>query len=389
MNVKSVVKKCLYAVPKLHRMRDHILFESNPNFADNTWEVYKQLRSLEETEHFTCIWAGKERPESIPEGVRYINIKGGIFERLRFVYLHATAKLCVSCNRFFLESIRKEQVSVFLTHGAPLKTSPSYSYEKRYDYVLAQSTWMIPYTAKENDTPEDRFVSLGIPRNDLIFHPEGALEKLGFDGFEKVVVWLPTYRQHYREHTSDTKPLPMGIPLLYNEEGIRSLDERLRARKCLLVLKPHPAQDLSMLKAISTGNIITTDNAFLASRGVGLYNLLGAADALITDYSSVYYDYLLTGRPIGLTVDDFEEYKQNRGFVFDEPEKILTGTRMETVEDLNAFVDAVADGIDPFREEHARINGLVNEYRDDRSAERVAAFLLAVWHGQYSSKRIK
>lgn len=144
-----------------------------------------------------------------------------------------------------------------------------------------------------------------------------------------------------------------------------------------------------MLKAISTGNIITTDNAFLASRGVGLYNLLGAADALITDYSSVYYDYLLTGRPIGLTVDDFEEYKQNRGFVFDEPEKILTGTRMETVEDLNAFVDAVADGIDPFREEHARINGLVNEYRDDRSAERVAAFLLAVWHGQYSSKRIK
>ena len=55
--------------------------------------------------------------------------------------------------------------------------------------------------------------------------------------------------------------------------------------------------------------------------------MLGSSDALITDYSSVYFDYLLLDKPIGFTVDDMELYIKDRGFIFNNPEEYMPGKR--------------------------------------------------------------
>ena len=49
-------------------------------------------------------------------------------------------------------------------------------------------------------------------------------------------------------------------------------------------------------------------------KGLSVYALLRNADALITDYSSAYFDYMLLNRPIAFTVEDIEEYRKRSGF---------------------------------------------------------------------------
>ena len=63
-------------------------------------------------------------------------------------------------------------------------------------------------------------------------------------------------------------------------------------------------------------NFIIADNDYLKSHSVKLYDFVANCGALITDYSSIYNDYLLTGRPIGLTIEDLEEYTKRFGIVF-------------------------------------------------------------------------
>ena len=81
-----------------------------------------------------------------------------------------------------------------------------------------------------------------------------------------------------------------------------------------------------------------------------LYSLIGECGVLLTDYSSVYIDYLILNRPIGFIIDDFEEYKNSRGFVFDKPDDWMPGEKIKTFEELEKFILDIKNGIDKYRE---------------------------------------
>ena len=53
------------------------------------------------------------------------------------------------------------------------------------------------------------------------------------------------------------------------------------------------------------------NDEYLKEKEIKLNQILSATDALITDYSSIYYDYLLTDKPIGLTINDIDEFKMS------------------------------------------------------------------------------
>lgn len=76
-------------------------------------------------------------------------------------------------------------------------------------------------------------------------------------------------------------------------------------------------------------------------------NTRAVFDALLTEYSSVFYDYLLCGRPIGLCWEDFEEYNRNVGFTVDIDEALEGCERLYTVDALCAFIADVARGTRP------------------------------------------
>ena len=111
------------------------------------------------------------------------------------------------------------------------------------------------------------------------------------------------------------------------------MNDVLKKHNILLVLKPHPAQDLSVIKTENLSNFVIFTNEDLNKNNISLYEFLGQTDALITDYSSVYYDYLLTDKPIAITTDDLEEYKKVFEFVYDNIYDVIKGEYINNFEE--------------------------------------------------------
>ena len=100
-------------------------------------------------------------------------------------------------------------------------------------------------------------------------------------------------------------------------------------------------------------HLMTNDD--LEDMDVQLYEIINHFDALLTDYSSVSFDYLCLDRPIGYTLDDFEEYRKLRGFPMDNPLDYMPGHHIYTYDDLTQFIVGIADGKDEYAAERERV----------------------------------
>ena len=69
-----------------------------------------------------------------------------------------------------------------------------------------------------------------------------------------------------------------------------------------------------------------------------MYPLLGKTDYLITDYSSVFVDYLTLNKPIGFLLNDVDVYQKGRPLYFEPTKENLPGTVMYTLEDMKDFI---------------------------------------------------
>jgi CDP-glycerol glycerophosphotransferase (TagB/SpsB family) len=102
------------------------------------------------------------------------------------------------------------------------------------------------------------------------------------------------------------------------------------------------------MEALGSQVVLLTSEAY-TEHTEDLYCLLPATDALITDYSSVYFDYLLLDRPIGFVVDDLEHYRRQRGFLLEPVERWMPGEQFRSAKDLEKFIHDVAAERDPHR----------------------------------------
>ena len=104
-----------------------------------------------------------------------------------------------------------------------------------------------------------------------------------------------------------------------------------------------------------------------------LYSLLAQTDALITDFSSVVFDYLLTDKPIGFCIDDFNEYEEKVGFCCVENiDELLTGPIIQNIDELITFLDSVYKGNqgDIFKDKRKIVREMANYYLDDGNSRR-------------------
>lgn len=123
-------------------------------------------------------------------------------------------------------------------------------------------------------------------------------------------------------------------------------------------------------------NISLIRNKDLEENEEQLYPILGMTDALITDYSSVFIDYLLLNKPIAFDLNDFDEYNKNRGFLFKEPKKNLTGNYIYNYEDLVVFLNEVLHEEDKFEKERNKIKELYHKYDNFDSSKRITDWML-------------
>ena len=97
-----------------------------------------------------------------------------------------------------------------------------------------------------------------------------------------------------------------------------------------------------------------------------LYPLLGACDYLLTDFSSVCFDFEILNKPIAFPIENLESYKECRGFVFEDISTILPGPMIFNYEELIDFIER------PYRID-SKVH--LNDFHDSMASERLVEYL--------------
>lgn len=167
------------------------------------------------------------------------------------------------------------------------------------------------------------------------------------------------------------------IPIIDDERNAITINDFARKNDILIVIKPHFSQDIKMFKKLNLKNIVFIDESFFTVHNINSYEFLGNCDALLTDYSSVYYDYTLCDKPIGAVWEDIEEYRDNPGFSINIDYYWAGAQKIYTVQDLMKFIENVSNGEDILKEERNRIKKLINYMSDNKNSERVVDFIIS------------
>ncbi len=382
--VFNFIMKCFSLFPA----KNVIVFESHPDMACNTYPVYKYLLEQGLNEKYKFVWLCEDKSkfnEADYKNHTFINQtqkEPSFFGKIKTMHTVATAKALVYSNQL-LGQHGKNKFSLWLQHGMPLKASNgTYCIKNDCTNALCVSEFFADNYSADARVDKEKMIFMGFPRNDLLLTENKSIEKCGFEGFSKIIFWLPTFRQRvagaknkkvadYEMSTNGT-----GIPAIDTAEQIAKVNTYLKALNILLVLKPHPVQDLSVMQEMNFSNFRIINDDFLRKNGVQLYELLGKCDAMITDYSSVYYDYLLTDKPIGLTIGDIDEYIAKRGFVYKNPLEILKGEHILDTDGLIDFIGNISNGYDKTKEERTVIKNKIHKIQKPESAKMVGDFIL-------------
>ena len=153
------------------------------------------------------------------------------------------------------------------------------------------------------------------------------------------------------------------------------LNEAARKENILIVLKPHFSQDISRVKKLNLTNICFINDTFFNKHQISSYSFVGGCDALVTDYSSIYFDFLLCNKPIASIWEDVNEYRVNRGFAFDIDYYMKGAYKIFTIDDFINFIYEISSNVDSLKSEREEIMKIAHHYLDDKSTERVVDFI--------------
>lgn len=380
--IQSRLKKFVgKAISLLLPPKNLIILESLPSLSDNTLGVYEKMLDSNLHYKYKIVWfIYKQEEREYPKvyNVSYVYIDSQlIIDKMRRFYLLSRAKCVISCNATFATNGEK-QFNMYLNHGTPLKDTKKYiSINQSCNYVINQSKAIEDIMVKCYKVEKKQLVYLGYPRNDYLFSKKPSKDIMFPDyKFAKIIMWMPTFRQHkVGGRVDSTKTFKFGIPILSSDDDLEKLNNFLNESNLLLIIKPHPSQDISYLLNQSMSNLHILYDDQLFQKGVYLYELLGQMDALITDFSSVYFDYLLLDKPIGLTIDDLDEYTDQVGLLYNYYD-VMKGEYINSIQDLIIFLEMVRDDVDNKKIERDGIKRLFNEHVDAKSSQRVYDFIV-------------
>jgi len=204
----------------------------------------------------------------------------------------------------------------------------------------------------------------GYPRNDVLFEPDNTVslrEYLKIEPSKKLCLFVPTYRAGGGESL-----IQVFFP---DEASLKSIDNELDKSKAVLLVKLHPSQnrDITELRKKKYKNIIFWENSNIE---YDINLMLKDTEILLTDYSSVSFDYLLLDRPIIFTPFDLEEYLRTDTKFYDRSEDVTPGPKAKDWPEVFRLIDEVIQN-DHWKQERETVCNRFNKFRDNKSSERV------------------
>lgn len=346
-------------------------------YSDNSKWLYEYV--LEHNPEIKAVWITKNRDVynklcSQNKPVCLSASAKGVWWCLRAKYAFLTSGV-VDVNMFFLNGAKQ----IWLWHGMPLKKilncadewlavskghkivskilNPYQSF-RPYETV-SSSDFFIPYLQQSFDLPESRILKTGLPRCDAFF--TDLAEKTVVDirqkyNGTKILLYMPTFRMSSERNGTPFNPFDSK----FNFEQ-KEFSKFLEQENVFFLYKPHFVDAGVNVTIQSERFKLLNDSQF-----EDLYVLLNSVDMLITDYSSVFFDFIPSKKPIFLFPFDYEQYlKLSRSHFFNMYEE-MSGV---ICKDWNAFYKNYEEK--NWEKTDFNRNNRLAEYLDGKSCEKL------------------
>lgn len=155
-------------------------------------------------------------------------------------------------------------------------------------------------------------------------------------------------------------------------------DEFLEKNNMICIAKVHHGEERtvsSKTKNRHLNNLIFISNKDLDEKDLDLYEILNCADILITDYSSIYADFLFMNKPSIFIPTDIDEYRREKGILLEPYDFWTAGPKVITREDLqNELVKSLSDE-SYFKQKREELRAVFYKYKDSNASLRVWEFI--------------
>lgn len=363
---RDLTNRFIYPILRLLPIKKKwVVFESmwGSKFSCNPRYLYEYIDKNHPD--YKCIWVLKDECTPITgngERVRRLSLK--------YLYYMARAKYFVNNVNFADAYVkRKGQVEVQTMHGTPLKTIgldvpgdfPTKKKEdnyirkcKRWDYLIVQSKFvadLAPTAFRFQKTIMDT----GYPRTDILYasnnqtEMSGLKEKLGLPADKKVIMYAPTWRIRNR------------FDLMLD---LQKMKEKF-SEEYVLILRLHHFSAKGWEGVPEDGFVYDLTNY------QSIEDLYIITDILITDYSSVMFDYAVLNRPMLFFTYDLDDYRDKlRGFNIDI-EKEAPGPLLFTAEEVNNAIENIEETIENSKQRVEAFHEKYIQYECANSSEKV------------------
>lgn len=354
------------------------------NYSDSPKAVYLRMLNDDKYKDYHFVWAFGE-----PDKFRFLeknrNTRVVEYQSKEYMKAYAAAKYWFTPSRLPDYIVPKEgQRYVQFWHGTPLKRlgfdievkgknalhtvdewSRMYQYDAgRYAYMVSPSRFTtekyISAFGLKSIGKDKCILETGYPRNDALFtfddaYVEGLRKELGIPDGKKVILYAPTWRDdQYKVGTGYSYKTAVSFDRLKEEFG----DEYVILFRAHYLIAQ--AIDLNKYEGF----------VYNVSKYSDINDLYILADMIITDYSSVFFDYANLKRPMLFYMYDLDDYKSNmRDFYIDLGE--LPGPVITKEDDLIAEIKSIGTYWDRYSDKYKAFNEKFNYLDDKDSSARV------------------
>lgn len=363
-----------YIIPKKKNLiifgaGDAKQFQGNPKY------IYQFLR-LTQPQAITYFWSAKSKKqqeflESIQAPFIDPYTVSGFFKILRAKYMVIEKS---TFDVYYTKMIFGRFNFIQTWHGTPLKhigvdkNNSGYKFLKRIRFFTRQKFKIITAPSEEIKTlfqnvfENKNVVVTGYARNDVIFNPALAVNDYGrilnLKTYTKTILFAPTFR----DDNDTLSPL---------SDDLTKFNGDLKERNYLLLVKKHPWQkNFHIPKNLS--HIID-----VSGKVDDIQELYPHVDVLINDYSSAFFDFMLSKKPVIFYPYDLENYLKNCRGMYLDYYKDLPGPFAQNEPELFSLILSVEEWQNDaaYQAKYDQLLCRYNLYRDGHSSERILKLL--------------
>ncbi len=301
-----------------------VLIESKhgDDLAGNMFYILKEIHDNHKDFEITLVISkdGEKRIKQILATNEITNISFVYFGKVKYLKLLTTAKYLFTDTSFSIDYIKKEdQVYTNTWHGTPYKMMGKHVQNRAYaignlkrNFLMADYLVYPSYEMREkmmsayglDFTFKGEVLNCGYPRNSIFFDKQKAIdvkERYGLTD-KKVYVYMPTWRGIMTDRKADEQKADI-MNKMRTIDSLLSDDQVLYVKMHVLVSRDLNFSDYKHIRVFPSD--------------IEAYEFLNCADTLITDYSSVFFDFANSRKKIILYTYDEDEFLQDRGFYYD------------------------------------------------------------------------